>query len=96
MRNGVMDGVSVKFGRDIASIVHLWVWKLGMKRVNTVFMDKVKWDYRHRDYFFFNGVAIANRVLLAPGGRCFIYSFLKCVGRVCELPKNYFRIKELY
>ena len=91
-----MDWVSVKFGKDVSSIIHLRVWKLNMASVNTVFLTGVSWDDRYTGYIFFNDIAVANRYLLAADIRYgYIYSFITR-GRVVELPKNYFTIKELY
>lgn len=93
----VKDFVTVKFGKDVAGLIHFFVWKINMNVVNV--------DYkRHSDctnfektnYFYFKDLSMCNRRLGCDESTYKnIFSFTKqTFGMpVAILPKNYFTIK---
>jgi hypothetical protein len=86
------DPIIVKFGKDVANMIHMFVWRIYMTDVIT--------DY-HSTVSEINGSVIVNDIkyinwrssnLCSRG----IYRLEAPYVRIGDLPENYFQIKELY
>jgi hypothetical protein len=86
------DPIVVKFGKDVAAIIHLWVWKLCIKSVNVDYHSHVE---PHLAFITSDGVMLNWRCFVPQQPYTFVYQF-RTLSQVAKLPKNYFQIKELY
>ena len=90
------DWVSVKFGKDIASLIHFHVWKSLMDIVNHEYCWNVNMiSGGTNELLLFKRTEFNWRYMEHQPRYRFIYRD-KTNEKVAKLPKNYFTIKELY
>jgi len=87
------DWVSVKFGRDVASLIHFHGWKLLMDVVNSHYTSNLDISSPAHAVVV-NGTLFNWRRMEL---RVHVYIFRKQNAKKCaNLPKNYISIRELY
>ena len=88
------DPVSVKFGRDVAGLIHFNVWRIWINSVNAVYRENI----RERREVTCKHVIFNWRNLQRD--TAYLYSYIYNVRddqhSEVKLSKNYFVIKELY
>lgn len=94
--------LTIRFGKDIASLIHLRVWRLNMKDVISDYHDHIRecryeqsitWLLREGYGFLFNFRTKEETTGLIYNVRRYNR---KDSWRVAELPKHYWSIKEFY
>ena len=92
--------LTIRFGKDIASLLHLRVWQSKMKDVVSDYRDhirvdryeKITWLLKEGYGFLFNF-----RIKEHTTGLIYTVRMYNCKDSCCaELPKHYWSIKELY
>ena len=89
--------VEFVFGKDIASIIHRYVWMQAIKTVNDEYLQTYIVREQATIFFIYNQTHRRSYNYRRQEGslRRFIYN-KNTRDRVADLPKNYFQIKELY
>lgn len=96
--------VTEKFGKDVASLIHFWAWKMKLNHVNQEYHSlfrcvTLRFRGKHKcvkfgDNFFFINSRHIDDMFPVLGWNCVTAGFGQ---KECEfLPANYWHIKELY
>lgn len=89
------DWVSVKFGRDVASLIHFHGWKMLMDELNRHYVSNL--DISSPAHVVVVNGTLFNWRRIEELVRVYCYIFRGQTAEKCaNLPKNYISIKELY
>lgn len=90
--------LTIRFGKDIAGLIHWWAWRSKMQDVNLTYKSSVEVDENDRIVMLlFKTRFLMNfRCLHTPcNGSLYIYNY-KHSCHIAKLPNHYWTIKELY
>ena len=94
--------LTTRFGKDIASLIYRWVWQSKINDVNRTYADSMlQSEYggvfisynKFKKYFLFNFRRMDRSSIKT---RVWIYNQKVPYEPVADLPKHYWKIKELY